>query len=58
MQKAILGATLLALGLVNGAPAEALVPELPEMGTFKFKMYSGYMVVSEKKQLHYMFAES
>lgn len=42
------------------APAEDKVDSLPEMDTFSFGLYSGYLPIqgSTSKSLHYMFAES
>ena len=41
------------------APAEDLVTDLPQMETFPFPLYSGYLPINgTKNKLHYMFAES
>ena len=45
--------------LVNSAPTEDLVKSLPNMTTFSFPMYSGYLDIEGKgKHLHYVFAYS
>jgi carboxypeptidase C (cathepsin A) len=52
-------ATLALIGVAIGAPAEDKVAYLPEMETFLFNVYSGYLPVGDtSKNLHYMFAES
>jgi carboxypeptidase C (cathepsin A) len=54
--------TLAFLGLVAFASADApadKVTSLPQMGTFSFNLYSGYLPVNQTtRSLHYMFAES
>lgn len=45
--------------LAKAAPAEDKVDSLPQMGTFSFNLYSGYLpIANTTKSLHYMFAES
>jgi len=60
MNKALLalGLALLAASPSLAAPSADKVDSLPQMGTFKFNVYSGYLKVNDKKQLHYLFAES
>jgi carboxypeptidase C (cathepsin A) len=40
------------------APAEDLIKSLPDADPFDSDTYSGYLKVTETKQLHYMFTES
>lgn len=43
--------------LAKAAPAEDLVKSLPNMTTFAFPLYSGYLdIPNTGKSLHYMFA--
>ena len=46
--------------IVNAAPKEDRVTELPDMATFDtFPVYSGYLnIEGTTKMLHYMFVES
>jgi hypothetical protein len=45
--------------VAKAAPAEDKVDSLPQMGTFDFGVYSGYLAIDgTPKQLHYIFAES
>jgi len=57
MRKTLMGAALLAAVSV-AAPAEELMGTLPGTTPFDTNTYSGYLTVSETKQLHYVFAES
>jgi len=44
---------------VMAAPAEELVPSLPEMETFPYNVYSGYVELpSSTKNIHYILTES
>jgi len=53
-------ATLATLALLVSADAPAdLVPMLPQMDVFSFKLYSGYLpIAGTTKTLHYVFAQS
>lgn len=47
------------MGSVMAAPPHELVAALPEMGTFDFPLYSGYVQLTKStKVLHYILAES
>ena len=59
MRKLLAVSTALLLNIALAAPVEELVPSLPDMGSFKFKLYSGYLdIAGTSKTLHYVFSES
>ena len=49
---------ILGLVAVHAAPQEDFLAQLPTCEPFDVKAYSGYLNVTETKQLHYMFVES
>jgi carboxypeptidase C (cathepsin A) len=51
-------AAALLAGAVLAAPAEDVMGNLPDAPAFTSATYSGYLTVSDTKQLHYVFAES
>ena len=57
--KKIFSLLILGSAIVAAVPVEDQVKSLPNMTTFDFPLYSGYLKVENtQKSLHYIFAQS